>query len=313
MKLKGRHPEPTEQPGRRRPPAAAESRPKAFSYYAQRSGSAANTGRTAPESYDHDGRRPDTAVRSSKQTLAAIGLAVAVIGFSYVLWLGTSPRIVPLTSGKPVYMAQDTRAYQQTAAKTLGSSVFNSNKLTVDTASVSRTLLAKYPEIQDVRVSIPAFGHQPVVYIKPYKPAAVLTGADGAAFVIDENGRAVVPTSQVSDIGALNLPTIQDKSGLRVTVGSQALASTTVHFAEEVLAILDAAGIRHGQLVLPLASSELDVPISSGTPYYVKFNLEADARQQTGTFLAVHDHLAKVHETPSQYIDVRLPGRAYYK
>jgi len=69
-------------------------------------------------------------------------------------------------------------------------------------------------------------------------------------------------------------------------------------------------------MTLPAASSELDVYIG-GTSYFVKFNLQdindSAANIQSGTFLALKKHLAEQNKTPSQYIDVRLEGRAYYR
>ncbi len=63
---------------------------------------------------------------------------------------------------------------------------------------------------------------------------------------------------------------------------------------------------------MPPAAYELDVYLSE-TPYYVKFNLENDALQQAGTFLAAKQRLDRDNIRPEKYVDVRVSGRAYYK
>jgi hypothetical protein len=45
----------------------------------------------------------------------------------------------------------------------------------------------------------------------------------------------------------------------------------------------------------------------------VKFNVQSNAREETGTFLAAKNYLDGQHTVPHQYIDARVTGRAYYK
>lgn len=215
-------------------------------------------------------------------------------------------------TGSGSFFLHTTADYQQTAAQTLRSSIFNHNKLTVDTSAVSHELLTKYPEIRTATVAIPLIGSRPVVYIQPYQPAFVLSTVSNQAFLIDETGRALAPTSQIANMGELSVPTLEDQSGLPVTRGQQALPEGTVQFTQQVTRILDAAKVHYQSLTLPAGTSELDVRIS-GVPYYVKFNLQGDARQQAGTFLAAKQRLEQDKTTPAQYIDVRVPERAYYK
>ena len=64
---------------------------------------------------------------------------------------------------------------------------------------------------------------------------------------------------------------------------------------------------------MPAAENELDMYLT-GQSYYVKFNLaDSSPLQEVGTFLAVRQNLQQQGITPSQYIDVRVDGRAYYK
>jgi hypothetical protein len=302
-----------QQAGRQRPAVSDQSRPQAFSYYSQRSGSARSTGRTAPEDvWAAESDRPATTLSLSKRLYTACAAVVLLVIAVFGLYLGSEPKIVLLNTAGSAYFLQDEQTYRQTAARTLAGSLFNKNKLTVDTRRVSDDLKHGYPEIRSVTVALPTFGHQPVVYISPYRPSFILTTTASTAYLLDENGRALISTSQIPDTGKLGVPTLQDASGHKVTLDTQVVSSATIRFTETVIAILTAANIPHGTLTLPAAASELDVAIA-GKPYKVKFNLQGDPRQQAGAFIATKKRLEKDRISPGQYIDVRVPERAYYK
>ncbi len=315
-------PVPEPPAGRRRPLSddRGESRPQAFSYYAQRPANAtpkSQPERPVPEA--QTGRRPAFKMPPLAEHISTrykLGLALSALvltaGLVLLLSLSTSPRVEVASASSQAYYVQNTTVYQQAAARALGGSLFNRSKLTVDTAKVSQELTSQYPELRDVSVDLPLFGVRPVVRVTPYPPAFILTTTSNGAFLIDTSGRALISASQVTDNGELAVPKLEDKSGLRVELGKQVLSRATVNFARQVTAVLDAADIAYSRLVLPANSSELDVYIS-GKPYFVRFNLQGEARMQTGAFIATKQRLESERVTPSQYIDVRVADRAYYK
>jgi hypothetical protein len=308
------NPEADELPiGRRRPVVDdSERRPQAFSYYAQRSG--------APSSVSRAPLDPALAVDGpasghawwQNRTVALLLVTGVVVLAGFLLYVGTTPKVITVTGGGNAYFLQDTAVYQQAVAKKLSSSLLNRNKLTVDASGISSDLERQYPEIARSTISVPIIGQQPIVRIEPNRPSFILTTTDSAAFLLDEHGRALVSASQITSPGELSVPTLQDLTGSRVTLGQQALPSATVTFVEAFLAYLKAEGVEYSKLVLPSAAAEIDVYIK-GTPYFVKANLMGEARLQAGTFLAAKGRLEKDKVVPAQYIDVRVPERAYYK
>lgn len=308
--FKKQKPDP-EQPVRRRSVYGddAANRPQAFSYYAKRSNPGASTGRGQTDA-SASTFSINTTIKS--RVALILGSIVAIIGVGYSLHLSSNAKIVPLTSSGNAYFLQDTSVYEKTVENELQSSIFNKNKLTVNTSGIARDLTINFPEISKASITLPIIGSNPTVYIEPYRPTFVLTTLDNTAFLLDENGKALVSTSHITDPGELDAPVLQDKSGTPVRLGSQALPRSIIRFTEEVISLLEAAGVDYSSLVLPPASSELDVYIE-GKPYFVKFNLQDDSRQQVGTFLATKLRLEKDKITPAQYIDVRLSERAYYR
>jgi hypothetical protein len=194
----------------------------------------------------------------------------------------------------------------------LRGSLWNHDKLTINTGEISRQLLKQFPQLASVGVTIPLVAHRPIIYIQSDQAVIFLTNSSGA-FAIDSSGKVVLVTNTPYILGLPGLPVVSDQSGLNLQLSHQVLPATSVNFIETVVGQLAAKHFTISSMTLPAAASELDVQIS-GQPYIAKFNLENnDPRQQAGTLLATIAQLQKQNITPSKYIDVRVDGRAYYQ
>lgn len=244
-----------------------------------------------------------------QRTGLLILLIAVIVSLCNVLSLSTDAEIMPVTRGNNSSFLRKQSVYKAAADKLLASSIWNRNKITINTEAFNRKMVSQFPELADVSVSLPLLAHRPVVYIQPSQPVAVLDAANGS-YVIDDAGKALLPSAQLSS--AAKLPQIVDQSGLHVRLNHQVITADDVAFIQTVLAELSAKHIGVSSLVLPASSRELDAYIA-GQPYYGKFNLaNNDPRRQAGTFLAALAQLQQQHATP-HYIDVRVDGRAYYQ
>lgn len=250
----------------------------------------------------------------SKRVVVVAGVILAVALVLNGLFLSRNPLVMPLAEAADGRQAllRSQSTYQQAAQAIFGSSLANTNKLTVDTARVAEEMRRQFPELEQVSVALPLFGRQPVIYIQPAKPVLLFRASNGGVFVLDSQGRAVMDASQVRRPDKLGLPVIEDQSGLPVTAGSTALPSSNIAFITEVVGQLKAKRLKPTSLTLPAGASQLDVRLE-GIRYYVKFNLRGDARVEAGAFLAVKKHLERTKKTPGSYIDVRVENRAYYR
>lgn len=282
-----------------------------FSYHARRAVAADSRGRNSQEHAEIPRRRRPLPVwlRPKNIMLATAALSLFVL----LMGLGSTPKIV-VTGDQSAHMfAQDTDKYQQTAEKLLRASPLNANKLTVDTAGISQKMAADFPELRAVSVSLPVFGRQPIVYVQVATPQLILHASAGD-YILDSAGRALATVGPHTKLptGQQALPVISDQSGLHVTTGSIALPGKSVLFIAEIVGQLHAKETTVEAWTLPARASELHAKIA-GEPYYVKFNLQGKAREQSGTFIAVREYLEGQQAKPSEYIDARVPGRAYYK
>jgi hypothetical protein len=308
----------TNNAARRRPQGQSRGS-TVFSYHASRS---ARTGATARNTADAQpwgtsekpvaSRRQPTSGWKKRAPALAVVIVIAVLAVNSLL-VGNDPEIIPLADKQQqrVFL-RSAATYQQAAQDILASSVFNTNKLTIDTTRIAETFKKRFPELEEVSLTLPVTGHRPTLYIQPALPALLIKTANGGVYILDTAGRAMINASETTRIDRLALPVVEDQTGLPVSLGKGVLPSNDVAFIREVVGQLEAKKLSITGVVLPKGSGEVDVRIE-GVPYIVKFNLRGDARAEAGAYLAVKKYLDREHKTPGTYVDVRLDNKAYYR
>jgi len=283
-----------------------------YSYYARRS--------IIPDSHGRQLFRTTIPVgqvsKALKYTLRRVGIFIIVIALlvttASVLSLSTQPRILPLDPSRRTYL-KDASVYEQAAHHLLDASVMNRTKITIDSAGISGSLKHQFPELAAVVVRLPLIDRRPIIYVLPAIPSLVLTTQQGQSYVVDDNGVALARLNNSAGSIYARLPIVKDESGASVSSGNPALPTSTVAFIHSVEYQLNQKGLTTSLIVLPAGKSELDVSVD-GQPYFVKFNLAStNVRGQVGTFLAVRHNLQEQGTVPTEYVDVRVDGRAYYK
>ena len=283
---------------------------KRSTYYSKRLDQETNVGRQLPR---HQNNKPNQNLAQFwlQRSGLAVLLIVCFVSVIYALNLSNNARLIILkSSGSSFLHSQST--YQTAADTILSKSIWSHNKITINTADISRQLTNQFSELSSVSVVLPLLAHRPVIYLTPAQPSLIIVGSNGT-FVLDTNGKALVAVADIKAVANLKLPTLIDQSGLKLAINHRALSSNDITFIQTVIVQLAAKKVAVTGLRLPVASREIDINIA-GQPYFVKFNLQnGDALLQSGTFLATQAHLASQSITPAQYIDVRVPGRAYYQ
>jgi len=295
-------------PAGRHAPNAQPSKNKAvFSYYQNR-----DTEFDAAKS-----RQKPSFMTSVKQRLRHVPTLIAgaliLLSVLWALSLTPEPNVTVVNEQNVASKAilRPVAEYRQAARNLMRQSVLTRNKLTLDTGDIERRLQDQFSEITNVAVVLPIISRTPVVYVQVAEPVLALENTSGR-FVIDEKGRAVINATQVGDLGALKLITVKDAAQLAVRPGDQVLTAHDVSFMRTVRDQLAAKGLKVSRMELPARAGEVLVFID-GKPYYIKFTTSDDALQQAGTFLALNQYLEGKKVVPKDYVDVRVPERAYYK
>lgn len=299
-------------PQRRQPSyvSSGSRQPAHAAYYSNRKDSETNLGRQQNRQVDKPKREKLLSFWMHRFGLLVL-LIVCVASVISALSLSGSARIIILKSTGSGFLRSQS-VYQKAADDILAKSIFNRNKITIDTASLNNQMLKQFPELDAVSVVLPMLAHRPIIYLTPPQPTLIISGLNGN-YILDNRGKALLQVADMKTIASLKLPLITDQSGLKLVLGQRVLSSVDITFIQTIIAELAAKQVSISSLTLPVASREIDAGIT-GQPYVVKFNLQGgSALQQAGTFLALKSHLTTQNIVPAHYIDVRVPGRAYYQ
>jgi len=287
----------------------ASSNP-AFSYYTSRTPDVNRVrtplGNTPQHETEEGGKSRSSRSLISRLPVWLLGVVV-VVCLGKVLVLTTDPKVVVLgqTAVTGTYV-ESTAAYGVAAHQLLARDAANHTKLTADLDGTARALQQEFPELQHVSLEAPLVGSRPILYIQVTQPSLILQSPQGN-YALNDSGITLARLSKLPP----NVPLVVDQSGSSLRVSGQALPSSTVSFVQTVAYQLAAAKLDVSAFVLPVGKPyELDIRLE-GKAYVVRCNLEADARTQSGALIATVQQLGQ--RTPAQYLDLRTPGRVYYK
>lgn len=302
----GRSKQPKQQPRTREVRPSGRVQPT-FSYYANRLPS--DTARlrseqtlVAPSVGQKD--------KDSRSLLSLIGmwlsLALFVLLLGKLLALQTHSRVIISARNTSNVSSETLARYQATADDLLKGSILNRSKATIDTTGIAKAMQAQFPELESVVVTVPIVGARPIVYILPVQALISIETTKGT-YSLGSNGRVIAKLTATQNDGVV----VRDLSGVPPELGQPLLPASTMTFIQSLTYQFERAGQKIDALTLPAASPyEIDAHVT-GRSYTIKFNLEEDAKQQSGAALGVIKQVGG--SGPSQYIDVRVPERAYYK
>jgi cell division septal protein FtsQ len=287
-----------------RNPRVSYQRQTAYHYSAKRSSADRLLDREQTEQI-----RDNKADRRHLTKSQRLVVAVMIVGAIYCMSLLPSAKVQ--LEGSTVRL-RNQQAYQAFADEVIASSLLNHSKLTFNSTKVTEQLQSQLPEVSAVSVSTPIFLLQPQVRLYLSQPAALLVTESGT-FLIDEQGRALANISKNRpSLDTSGLPLLQDQTGLEVQQGKPALTSGQVAYIHELKLQAEAKQIEMESMIMKSGGGELDVRYK-GSTYTVKYNFFEDARLSFGTFFAAKEAYQKDKIKVSEYIDVRIPERAYVK
>lgn len=271
-----------------------------FSYY--KSGSS-----KAPTDRPKKQRSVDVGKLRLLPSVAALAIIVGSLLFSTTL---SSKPEVSLVKGQEFYY-HDADYYADAAQQVLSENLAYKTKFTINTDEAESKLVEKFPEVRAAVLRLPVLGRKPTLVLDIRPPSALLS-TNSRTFILDDNGRAISDIKGIDNKFIKDLPVIVDQSGIEVNLGDPVVTTDTIYFIKNLKLQLDAKGLKVNQYVLPASASQVDIYID-GLSYFVKTDAAGDPRMQIGSFLSVKQDLEGRGETPSEYIDVRVEEKAFYK
>lgn len=287
-----------------RNPAQGGGRTPVYSYHSLRSaqGSEQRAGTNL---------EPEKPTRSAKVqlyirrvTFVAL-LAVLLFG----LWLRPDPEVTLLSQAGTI--TRPDTSYREGVERIWRQRLLNQSKLTIQTDRLSAEIEQQFPEIESAKVELPLMGRLSNVVITPGTPALILVTQKGG-FYINSIGKAMARVDQVSGNSLGHVTAVRDDSGLIPEPGLQALPRQTMLTTLQIIELCNSAKLPLESVTLPQTSNQLDITVK-GSPYVVKLSLEQDPRQGIGALLALRDKFKADGINPSDYVDLRVPDKAFYK
>ena len=211
----------------------------------------------------------------------------------------------------PGNIASSERAYQEGLKDILSKSIFNHSKVTIQTEKLSQTIKQRFPELASADIELPLLGQLPNVVLTPAEPVILLVTQNGV-FYLGADGKTLARTDQVTANALGGLPTVRDDSGLVPEPGKNGLPKQTITTVIKLLRLSASANIDVESLSLPISPNEIDL-LAKGTTSTVRFSLDQDPRQGIGALLALRDKFKSDNISPSSYLDLRVPDKAFYK
>ncbi len=309
--------------GRKRPQQEGrrQAQPKSgrstvFSYYAQQNPRKLTSKRRGNEELERK-LQPSESISLGQGRAGAlrhlpliITTAVLVIGIIYNTTLSTNAHVITDSVAETqTNFLRDKAVYQSALDELFSESALSRSKLTIDTQELADELVAMFPELADVTITLPLVGTRPVVHLQATQPALLLVSND-RAYVLDDRGIVLMDAKDLKT--SQKLMTVTDESGLDIQKGSAALSPEQVTYILSLRHQLTASKLSVSKIVLPAQPQQLNVYVD-GLSFYGKFLFSTDSRVAAGSFIATKKQLDRSGQKPRQYIDARIPGRVFYK
>jgi len=238
--------------------------------------------------------------------LLIILLGVVIVG--YLLSVDIKPIIRFTSTG---VNARSTDLYRSESQAIIGRSIFNRSKLTFDYRSVEEELLRSFPEIEKARISFDVVGRKPVIQIYMHKPT-YLFQTNGTSWAIDDRGVAIGRRDDLKDSFTGSLAIVTDELGADVEIGDTLISPPEITFLTSVIKLLNKQQVVLESIYIPLSPKQIDLVVK-GEGWRYKLNSNGKPTLQAGSLLAARETLKSNGNTPSEYVDLRVTEKVYWK
>jgi cell division septal protein FtsQ len=235
-------------------------------------------------------------------------IALAVIAMIFIWWLSLiSTKKYYYSSIQNVNISQGYRDNLQgfSSSKLNGYTMLN-----LDSKKVEAQILENFSDVKSVRIK-PVWYRKGVDISYVMREPIIKWQAGNELKFIDEDGfiLSLMPKSQDG------LYTIDDNSGLSFDNGEKVFAQRNITFCGIAVGAINRNDLVKNQFngfSIPANSlKEIDIKLKGGL--VAKLSTELDPEDQISLLAQIIDRLAKDAKTPSGYIDLRVPGKVFWK
>lgn len=248
-------------------------------------------------------------LRTKQLIVVAIFVGLIIILFMNSRISPSSGTVVVQGNPEQRLALQEDEIYKRGAEEILGKDINNTFKFSINTKDFEAQMKRKFPELSEVRLAFSVIGSGYTLSVAPSSAALIYTASDSKTYIVDTSGRVMSSNTGAAPIG---LPMVMDQSGLIPKVGDHVLPADDVESIQMIVYQLQQHKMDVESMTLPVAAQRLEVKIAN-TPYYIKFSLHDAVGQQIGAYIATIKKLERENLVPTDYVDVRIADRVYFK
>ena len=258
-----------------------------------------------------DKKRAETHQQIKRRALLVIGF-VAILTLGYRMSL-TSVALQSNASARLVSSKKD--QYEAAILKSYRASTIANQSWLLDTAALNKSVMSQFPEVGQLNFSTSApLSTALKVNIRFRAPVFTWRDASNLDQFVDKDG---VLFGQNLDpaVNTAKLTRIEDQSGTVLQAGTSVLTAELVQFVGQLHAKIPplyGSGATISRVIIPKSTREVQMQVS-GQPYLIKFSSTRDINEEVGELQSLLSFLKTQNVTPSAYIDLRVPHKAFYK
>jgi hypothetical protein len=243
--------------------------------------------------------------------------AISALAFVFVLFLFWKMHIssVSVSTNASSRLTSDQKeSYQSGVLKLARASTVAGQSWLLDEASLDKALVAKYPEVQRITVSTSLFSSTVKADIRFRKAVFIWRDASGQDQFVDENG-VLFKENLDPTVDLKKLIRIEDQSGVVLKAGTSVLTGQLVQFVGQLhtkIPSVYGANATIARIIIPKSTREVQVQVS-GQSYLIKFSSVRSLDEQVNDLRSLLTLFKSSNAAPSQYIDLRVSRKAFYK
>lgn len=195
---------------------------------------------------------------------------------------------------------------QKGAEQYLNARLFGRNWLILNTQDLRSTLQKSFNGQESISVE-KVFPSKLIIKTDEQKPGIVWkTGTH--RYIVSVNGRVM---SELQHDQSSDLIAVVDTSNIPVAIGDSVASRQFVAFTAAINKVLQDNNLGPSEFYVRETTGELNAKTTSG--YDIKFDATTDPASQARALQAILDNLKASNKKPSEYIDLRISGKAFYR
>lgn len=236
--------------------------------------------------------------------IVAVGAGIVLLSLFVALQLTTSVRISLIHTESAVSQSQQA-AYKKAVEQYLDTHPIERLRFAMNTSQLLRSVQKDHPEVDGLKVQSDGLGKASFV-MTVRKPVAMwVTGA--TTLFVDNDGITFHDNYY-------NAPQVQvvDNSGASVPQGEAVTSSRLLSFVGQIVSKAQARGLAIKEIEIPAGAIRKVVVHVKDISTKVYMTIDRGAGEQVEDMVDSLSYL-KNHTTTADYVDVRTPGKAFYK